>query len=464
MAEGIEFDERMGDADALMWGIEKDPMLRSTIVSVVLLDRAPDRARFADTIERASRSIPRLRQRVVSNPLSIAPPRWEVDPNFDLSYHMRWTRASRGGTLRDLFDFTEPVAMHSFDRARPLWEFTVVEGLAQGRAALIEKVHHSLTDGLGGMELQMALLDTERDPADRGELPEEPVAQPMSQPQRMRDALAYETRRQLAAGRRAVGTAGDTVLGAISDPRAAAIRTAEVAGSIARWLRPATEPLSPVMTRRSLSVHFDSFTVPFGETKATAKRLGYTLNDAFLAAVSGGFARYHDVHDRVPEALRMGMPISTRTEATRDRAGNQFSPARFPVPLTIDDPAERMRAIHELVQGQRAEPALALTEPLAGILNRLPRTATTSLFGALLKGVDIICSNVPGAPFEVFVAGARMESQIAFGPMTGAASNITLVSYLDDLSIGVNTDPAAVPDPDVLTECLRAGFDEVLKA
>src|SRR5207253_8890391 len=137
----MRFEDRMSDADALMWGIEKDPLLRSTITAIAVLDSSPDRDRFTDKIERASRLIPRLRQRVVASPLVAAPPRWVVDPDFDLRYHLRWVRAPEPASLRTLLDLAEPLAMQGFDRARPLWEFTVVEGLADGKAALIQKSH-----------------------------------------------------------------------------------------------------------------------------------------------------------------------------------------------------------------------------------------------------------------------------------------------------------------------------------
>ena len=104
-----------------------------------------------------------------------------------------------------------------------------------------------------------------------------------------------------------------------------------------------------------------------------------------------------------------------------------------------------------------------MSEPLAGILNRLPTTAVTGIFGSMLKGVDFITSNVPGLPVPVYLGGARLESQIALGPMSGSAANVVLVSYLDDLNIGINTDPVAIGDPDVLLDCIRDSFDELLK-
>jgi hypothetical protein len=123
-----------------------------------------------------------------------------------------------------------------------------------------------------------------------------------------------------------------------------------------------------------------------------------------------------------------------------------------------------MLAVRELVAQQRAEPALASTDAIAGILNRLPTMAVTQLFGSMLKGVDFITSNVPGTPVALYVAGARIEANFPFGPRSGAAANVVLLSYIDELHIGVNTDPAAIPDPDVFLACLEEGFEEVRKA
>jgi hypothetical protein len=119
--------------------------------------------------------------------------------------------------------------------------------------------------------------------------------------------------------------------------------------------------------------------------------------------------------------------------------------------------------VRELVARERAEPALSLSDPLANLVNRLPATATTSLFGSMMRGIDFVTSNVPGPPVPVYICGGRLLAQIAFGPLSGAAANITLVSYGDDLNIGVNTDPIAIPDPAVLLGFLDESFAEVIK-
>ena len=461
MTDEIRFDRRMSDADALMWAIEKDPLLRSTITAIAVLDRPPDRERFTERMERASRLVPRLRQRAIGSPLVPAPPRWVVDANFDLRYHLRWVKAPAPGTVRTLLDMAEPIAMQGFDRARPLWEFTVVEGLADGKAALIQKLHHSITDGVGAIKIAMHMMDLEREPAeDPGPMPAAPEPEFVSTWGLMRDAMRHERRRQQGIARRL----GADALRTAAHPFGSARSTAELLGSAGRVLAPATQALSPIMGGRSLSVHFDVLTAPLGETKAAARQAGGRLNDAFVAAVLGGIRRYHDIHGSPVDALRTAMPINIRTDTTEDVAGNQFVPARFVVPLGPDDPVARMAAVRDLVARQRSEPALASTDAIAGVLNRLPTTMTTQLFGSMLKGVDFITSNVPGTPVPVYVAGALIEANFPFGPLSGAATNVVLLSYVDELHIGVNTDPAAVPDADVFLACLQEGFEEVRKA
>jgi diacylglycerol O-acyltransferase len=456
---GFRFDKRMSDSDALMWRIETDPVLRSTITSVAVYDRPVPRDRVIERIDRASRLVPRLRQRVLSAPLSPSPPRWVVDEHFDLKYHLRFVTAPGAGTMRDLLDIAEPVAMQSFDRARPLWEFVVVEGLESGGSAVIMKIHHSITDGVGGVQLMMSLLDLSEDEPDLGPMPEAPQPDAPGWPERIVDSAEHERRRQTGIATRVLGHVARlaTKPGEVGPQALANVQ------SMGRMVAPAFEPLSPLMTGRSLSVRFDTFDVPVPELKAAARRADAKLNDAFLAGVAGGLRRYHERHGEGVEALRMSMPINVRNESTDGVAGNQFAPARFPIPLNIGDPLEAMSAVRELVVAQRNEPSLGFLEGMAGVLNRLPRTLVSELFGRMLKGIDFVTSNVPGIPVPVWFAGARLQAMYPFGPMAGSAMNITLLSYVDECQVGVNTDPAAVPDPELLLECLRDSFDEIRK-
>ena len=155
--------EAMSASDAVLWNIEHDPVLRSTITAIALFDRAPDWERLSARLEQAVTTVPRLGHRVVTTPLGLGPPRWVLTLHFDLSYHLRRVQAPEPRDLSAVLAIAQPIAMAAFDRERPLWEFTLVEGLADGRAALIQKLHHSLTDGVGGVELALALLDDRAD-------------------------------------------------------------------------------------------------------------------------------------------------------------------------------------------------------------------------------------------------------------------------------------------------------------
>ncbi len=130
--------------------------------------------------------------------------------------------------------------------------------------------------------------------------------------------------------------------------------------------------------------------------------------------------------------------------------------------MAIADPVERMAKIRELVLAQRSEPALARFDDIAGVLARFPRSLAVSLFGSMLKAIDFVTSNVPGPPMPVYASGARVERMFGFGPLSGAALNVTLFSYDGQVHFAINSDPAAVTEGAFLTECLRKGVDEVL--
>ena len=466
MSEEVQFEHRMSDADALMWHIERDPQLRSTITTVWILDQMPDEPRLMSKIDRASRIVPRLRERVSSSAFSMAPPRWEVDPDFDIDFHVRRTRLAGGGSMRDLLDTAQLFGMQSFDRDRPLWEMRLVDGLEDGRTALLMKLHHALSDGVGLVRMTTSMIETGREPesGDFEPMPEPPPVHLMTQAERFLDALDFERRKQTDRVRRTWNALGESLAGVARDPVSAAKDLSGAVSSVGRLLQPVAEPASPLMQGRSSRWRFDTLRVPFRSAKEAANRAGGRLNDAFVAAMAGGMRLYHDAHGVAAAALRMSMPINLRTEDTATKAGNQFVPVRFLIPLTIDDATERMRAIRDLVHQQRDEPALPIVDEVASLLNRFPTAVTTALFGSMMKGVDFVTSNVPGPPFPVYVCGAKVEQIYGFGPLSGAAANITLFSYNGDLGIAVNTDRAAIPDPDRFLECLEQGLAEVLGA
>lgn len=455
------FERHMSDADALMWNIEEDPVLRSTIVAVALLDGSPDPVRMRATFHRASCIVPRLRQRVVTPPLRLGPPRWLHEIGFDLDFHLRRLRLPPPGDERQLLDAVAPIASASFDRARPLWECTVLDGLEGGRAAVVLKVHHSVTDGVGGIDLLTHLVDFERDAPEPGRTHLAPPPEGYGVADVVVESVSHTARRVIGIGRRTPGIAAGIVHAVRHDAVGAAAGVARTAESVARTLAPATAPLSPLLVERSLGRRLDRVDVALDDLKRAAKVADASLNDAFVAAVVSGLDRYHARHGVPAAALRVTMPINLRREG-HAAGGNQFAPARFAVPLAATDPVARMHTLGAIVRAWRAEPALALTSTLAGVLNRLPTAMTVALFGAMLKGVDFVASNVPGAPLPIYMGGARVDRFYAFGPPSGAALNVTLMSHVDTCCVGVVSDTAAITDPDALVEDLEAGFDEIV--
>jgi WS/DGAT/MGAT family acyltransferase len=455
------FDDFMSDADALMWAIESDPLLRSTIVTALVLDRAPSWESVVEKLERGVRLIPRMRQRVVEPAFGFGTPAWSDDPFFDLSYHARRVRNPDPTNDRIVYELASTAATEAFDRDRPLWEYTLVEDLPDGKAAFVMKVHHSMTDGVGGIKLLLMLLDLERYPPPPGPEPD-PLPLAMFSPW---SVAMHRLAVQRATVRNAAARAVPVAFHAANEVRRNAVGLvgtgAKMATSAARFLAPAPTPASPLLRPRSLGRQVDAFDVPLDDLKRAAKALGVSLNDVFVGSVLGGMHRYHEEHDTDAPELRMIMPISVRGDGG-GLGGNHFTPARVMVPTRAQNAVRRIEEISERCRRLRAEPAVAMTEQLAGVLNLLPRRAATALMGSMFKGADLVTSNVPGAPFPLYLGGAEIERIYAFGPLSGTSTNVTLLSHSGTCCIGINVDSAAVPDHDVLVGHLRGAFAEAL--
>lgn len=449
----------MINSDAFAWQMEADAALRSTVVSIVMLDRSPDWDVLVERFERICREVPMFRQRVVET-LPPAPPHWEWDPDFDLDYHLRRVTAPAPGTFATVLEMARLAEMGEFDRARPLWETTLVDGLADGAAALVCKLHHSLSDGIGAVQVSMILFDLAREPGGGEPRPDTSDAAEPDAPGKL-DPFLLPARYDMGlvgkAAQLAVRTAPAALLRAARRPVASTRTAAEMAASVYRMVRPINQCGSPIMTERRLIRHLATHEVSLPALKAAGRLAGGTLNDAFLAGVAAGLRRYHSHHGVEVGDLHMTMPMSIRSEDD-PVGGNRLTLMRFDLPVGLVDPAERIAQIHELVAAVRAEPSLPYTQAIAGGLIRLPRWYLASV----LRHVDFLASDVPGIPVPVYLGGARVTMQYPFGPTIGAGVNVTLMSYVDTCAMGINVDVGAIPDYDVFHDCLVAGFEEVL--
>ncbi len=448
--------EFMSNSDAFSWAMESDPRLRSTVVTVVMLERPPDWTAVRDLFVRMSRTLPMFRQRVVSSPPP-APPRWQDDPDFDVDYHIRRVSAPPPATIDTVLEMARVAQMQDFDRARVLWEATLVDGLADGGAALLGKFHHALTDGVGGVEIAMNLFNVSGRRHQLGELPSAPQPANPSWLHAHRDAWRYGAGALTDALRATLTSVPGFIYNGVRQPAAALGSATDAAASIYRTVRPVNRTGSELMTQRSITRRLGVHQVPLAQLRKAAHRGGGTLNDAFLAGVTGGLRRYHEKHGVAVDDLHLTMPINLRTD-TDPLGGNRITLMRFDVPAGLDDPARRISEIHERASAVRHERSLPYTQAIAGALNLMPRW----YIGSILRHVDFVASNVAGLPVRVSVGGAPVGIQYAFGPTIGAALNVTLLTYVDTCALGINVDTAALPDYDVFHDAFLAGFDEVL--
>jgi diacylglycerol O-acyltransferase len=442
----------MTASEALMWAIERDPVLRSTFLNITVLDRPPDMARLTRRIDETISAFPRMRQRVRGATVPWERPAWIEDASFDLRYHLRHVALPPPGTMRSLLDLAGLWLEDAFDPVRPLWQLTVVEGLNDGRAALLAKMHHTITDGVGGLRLSSSFLDFDPD----GDSPVR-VAVPAAAPAGT-EAPARPSAVATAArlGRRAAELARPDLL--VRNGRDAVDTVASVARqSIGS---PSRSGLWP--DRRSMGRRLDTVDLGLDDARRTAKALGGTVNDYFVTGVSGGAAAYHRALGHPVERLRVAMPVSTRVD--KSFGGNSFAPARVTVAVGDADPVSRFRQVHEVLSAARSERALGMVDALASVILTLPPAVLTPIARQQVASVDLAASNLRGSPVELYLAGGRVEANYPMGPTAGVAFNATVLSYMDRLDMGLVVDVAAVEDPGLLRSCIEEEFAALLDA
>ena len=460
MSDGSVDERRMSDAEGLMWRLEKDPHLSSTFGTVSILDRPPDFDRLRSRMERAVGNVPRLGWRVQAPPVNLSAPLWVDDVDFDIDLHVRRIALPRPASRRQLYDLATLLVLDPFERTRPLWQFVVVEGLRGGKAALVQKMHHTITDGEGGVQMSLQYLDFTRDAPDPP-LPDASTltARPPSTPSTMdsvRDLL-------LGGWRLPIGVARQ-VSELLADPAAipkASTATMDTVRGVLSQLSDVERAQSPLWTERSLKRHLEVVRAPFRETKDAAKRLGGTLNTAFLTAAADAAARYHRDLGAPVDHLRASMAVSTRTDAS---AANAFSLARMVVPTGDMPIADRFAAIQAEADAARDQAGGTSLATLAAVAAALPTSLVTRIARQQTQTVDFATSNVRGAPVPVYVSGAKLLENYPIGPLAGVAFNLTLLSYLGSLDMGVNIDAAAVTEPERLAAALKRAFKDLLRA
>ena len=412
--------------------------------------------------------LPRLapfRRRLVEMPGHIHRPVWVDDPHFDLDEHLHRETLPAPGGQRELAAFTSDVISRPLDRARPLWEMHVLEGLEDGMVGAVTKLHHAAIDGVSGAELTANLLDAESEPAPEPVTEDEPPWEPDPVPSRL--ALARDAGRDL-----------------LRQPVAMASGLARTAAAGLRLLRhnrqaQTSRPPAPFdaprtccngrLTRRR---HVAFTQIALDDVKEIKNATGVTVNAVILALCASAVRGHLDDHGgHPPQSLVAAVPVSVRTEDDRGAMGNRLSAMLVDLATTVDDPVTRLQTI-AAGNGAAKEQDRVLGPDTVSQLAGLTPPAVLAAIGGLESRFDllarippvcnVVVSNFPGPSFPLYCAGARMAAAYPMGPLAlGTGVNITVQSYLDTLWFGIVTCPDMVPQPSALPGRLTDALGEL---
>lgn len=451
--------DRLSDFEALLWTLERDARFASGFANITMLDRPADLARMRSGMRRAAAVVPQLRRRLLVDPLGMTTPRWVDDQEFTIERHVGVTTLDAPGDRDQLVKAALEFCNRPYDTDRPLWEFLLLDGLADGSGAMLQRFHHTVADGVGMLRMSEFFIDLERDGPEPGPPPPMPTPRPV--PGRFRasgHALVHGLGRLGDAARNAT----DAGRGLICNPRrigSAARGVLEAGGAVTREITAMGRRRSPVWNRHGTGRSLHLLRVPLAAVRATADRQGVSINDVFVTGAAGGAGRYHRMVGSPVDDLRMAMPVSTRDD--RAAGGNAFGMARALV-STAADPRERLATVHAALGEVRNTAGVSLVQQLAGVANLLPAGLLTRLTRSQVASVDFTTSNVRGAPFGVFMGGARVLANHPIGPLAGTAFNLTTLSYDGSLDMGLHVDTGAVARPDVLARSIEESFEELI--
>ncbi len=462
-ARTSDFAAEMSAEEALMWRVAADPWLDPSGALLVLTDQPVDRGLLRAKLAAGLVEIPRLAERVAESSNPLEAPRWELDPHFDLDGHIIERTVPAPGDHRAVLDLVARLQAEPFPEGRPPWLIVLITGLADGRGAMLSRLHHAVADGIGSLRMAEVYLDLER-------TTEAPAPVDL-------DAILAE-RRANAEPPPPTDTA-DVLINALAGPfglmKSAAAELALIGADPARAQRTGSEALdtlrtvadqlagdpyldstSELWTGRSGQRYYLTAQMPLDAAKAAAKRRGGTVNDLYVTALADAAMAYHADHDAVPRSVAMSFVRSTR-EGT-GVGGNAFVPVKVRAPGGDTTPDDRFAALHDAMAPSDAaeEPGLDAVSSLAGLM---PTAMLTKLGRDQGKRIDIVTSNIRGAPFPIYIGGARVDAGYPIGPIAGAACNATVMSYDGSLDIGVMIDPAAIEDPDRFGELLQQVLD-----
>ena len=436
------------------WLRMDDPTNLMIINGCLVLERRLDRERLKTLLDRRLLPIRRFRQRVVRRN---GDPCWEIDPDFDLDLHVVETALPAPGDDAALRDVVSSLMSEPLDMDRPLWRFHLIEGYKSG-SVIMGRLHHSIGDGMALLLVLLSLTDRTLDAEVLEDL-ENPFADLFRRPPRSVEAAKELAAQIMPDGIRLLEqtAAAFQSLGPVKTGLAS---TGAFARLVARPSDPKTRFKGPLGVPKRVAW---SEPVPLDEVKEVGRRLGGTINDVLLSAMTGGLRRYLDRHGERGHGLsfRAVMPVNLRSLERMSELGNRFGLIFLSLPLGEDDPVSRLAELRRraLALKRSAEPVVVYAIlRLLGVVPLAVQRLVVKIFGT--KDTAVM-TNVPGPREVLHLAGVPIQEIFFWVPQSGRLGlGISIISYAGHVRLGLASDAGLVPDPEVIVQ----GFHEEFEA
>jgi WS/DGAT/MGAT family acyltransferase len=425
--------------------------------------------RMRDLMAARVGSIPAYTRRLMEIPLDLGRPVWADDPDFDLDAHLHRRGLPAPASMAELADFVADVSSRPLDRSRPLWETWIVEGLENGRIAMVAKAHHAAMDGVTGADVLSHLLDLEiKDPSlEQPAVPSERSGALPSTPRLLLDAALGGVLWPTDAARSVFGA----LRGAASVAQRIAFRDSGIPDPAFPLTAPATPFNAAITPHRSIG--FGS--IDLEDVKQIRREYGVTVNDVVLAACTSALRDWlAHTGARIPPWLLACLPVSVHDHASEVQSGNKVSAMFIRLPVGEPDPAEQLQAIAAETAGAKDVHQALGAKTIMGLAEFAPRRVlnlATRLYSTLQLAdrhrpiYNLVISNVPGPPIPLYFGGARMTEAYFFGPVfEGSGLNLTVVSYDGRVGLGAIGCRELVPDIDVITQGFETAIPALLDA
>jgi diacylglycerol O-acyltransferase / wax synthase len=462
MALGRKRAESVSNVDVAWYQME-EPTNLMMISGVFIFDEPVDFERLKTTLNvRFVQRFRRFRQRIVAKRSRFGRPYWEDDPNFDPGAHMHRVALPAPGDRNALQTMVSDLMSMQLDLSKPLWHFHVIEGY-DGRSVLLVRLHHAIADGIALVQVLLSMTDIDRDAPPVGEAP------PQRKPRGWSPlaSVVRPTRAALKLTRKTVGAAVTTSVTVMRNPEHLVdlARTgSDVALTTGRVLLMAPDPQTvykgKLVVRKTAAW---SDPIPLDEVKLIGRAVGGTVNDVVMSAAAGAMRRYM-IGRGEPVAdlnFRAVIPFNLRKPARRIELGNKFGLVFLSLPIGIADPVERLRELKQRMDALKDTAEPIVTFGILGLIGMLPNRLEDMVVEIFGKKGTLVMTNVPGPRQQLYLAGAPIGEMMFWVPQSGRLGlGISILSYNNQVMIGVASDSSLVPDP----ETIVAGFHEELEA